>query len=130
VDDVGKLCCANERYIFRACGAARQLLRICVDKMAPGGTLPFLPSRYILWFTYAAIILLKAIYSGAMSPTAHAGWALMVGWADNRTFMLIDRLSGCMAAASTDKDHPAVRYGRQLAHLRKKLSGMEVCTWD
>lgn len=40
--------------------------------------------------------------------------------------MLIDRLSGCMAGASSDKDHPAVRYGRQLAHLRSKLSGLSV----
>jgi len=37
---------------------------------------------------------------------------------------LIDRLCGCLAEASNDTDHPAVRYGHQLEALRKKLSGL------
>ena len=49
----------DARYIFQSCDAARALLRICVDSLHPGGALPFLPSRFLLWFTYAAILLLK-----------------------------------------------------------------------
>jgi hypothetical protein len=49
----------DARYILQSCDAARTLLHICVDSLHPGGALPFLPSRYLLWFTYAAIFLLK-----------------------------------------------------------------------
>ena len=56
----------DARYIFQSCDSARALLRICVDSLHPGGALPFLPSRFLLWFTYAAILLLKAVYSGAV----------------------------------------------------------------
>ena len=55
----GAAACADARYIFRSCDAARSLLHICVDDMSKGGGLRFLPSRYLLWFTYAAIVLLK-----------------------------------------------------------------------
>jgi hypothetical protein len=41
----------------------------------------------------------------------------------DRTLKLVDRLCGCLAAASTDEEHPAVRYGRQLEELSKKLAG-------
>jgi hypothetical protein len=49
----------DARYIFQSCDAARTLLHICVDSLDPGSALLFLPSRYLLWFTYAAIFLLK-----------------------------------------------------------------------
>ena len=45
---------------------------------------------------------------------------------DDRTLKLIDRLCVCFAEASVDEDHPAVRYGRQLEALKKKLSVMSV----
>lgn len=64
----------DARYIFQSCDAARTLLHICVNSLSPGGALPFLPSRYLLWFTYAAIVLLKALYSGAMLRADHAEW--------------------------------------------------------
>jgi hypothetical protein len=50
----------DARYIVQSNDAARALLHICVDSLYPGGALPYLPSRYLLWFTYAAIVLLKA----------------------------------------------------------------------
>lgn len=107
----------DARYIFQACDAARALLRICVDSMYPGGALPYLPSRYSLWFTYAAIVLLKALYSGAMLRADHAA-----------TLDLIDQLCICFAQSSLDEEHPAVRYGRQLEALRKKLSALHHAT--
>jgi hypothetical protein len=42
------------------------------------------------------------------------------------TLQLIDSLCVCFAEASNDEDHPAVRYGRQLEALKKKLSVMSV----
>lgn len=62
----------DARYIVKSCDAARTLLHICVDSLFPGGALPFVPSRYLLWFTYAAIVLLKAVYAGAMLRADHA----------------------------------------------------------
>ncbi|WOO81900.1 Transcriptional activator ARO80 [Vanrija pseudolonga] len=103
----------DARYIFQSIDAARQLLHICVDRLHPGGALPYLPNRFLLWFTYAAIVLLKALYSGAMLRADHAP-----------AHKLIDRLCECFAEASLDKDHPAVRYGLQLQSLRRKLAGM------
>jgi len=34
-------------------------MRICIEDIYPQGFLPFLPSRYLLWFQYAAVFLLK-----------------------------------------------------------------------
>ncbi|WWD19773.1 hypothetical protein CI109_104237 [Kwoniella shandongensis] len=61
----------DARYIFHMCDAARELLHLCVDNLYPGGALPYLPSRFLLWFTYGAIVLLKALYSGAMLRADH-----------------------------------------------------------
>ncbi|WVQ84547.1 hypothetical protein IAT38_006701 [Cryptococcus sp. DSM 104549] len=103
----------DARYIFQMCDAARELIHICVDNLYPGGALPYLPSRFLLWFTYGAIVLLKALYSGAMLRADH-----------KRTLELIDRLCLCFAQCSTDEEYPAVRYGKQLEALRKKLAGL------
>lgn len=55
----GSAASPDARYILQCNDAARALLHICTDSLAPGGALPYLPSRYLLWFTYAAIVLLK-----------------------------------------------------------------------
>ncbi|KAK4689241.1 hypothetical protein P7C73_g879, partial [Tremellales sp. Uapishka_1] len=47
---------------------------------------------------------------------------------DARTLKLIDRLCSCFEQSSSDEDHPAARYGRQLQGLRKKLAGLSVTT--
>ncbi|OCF34202.1 specific RNA polymerase II transcription factor [Kwoniella heveanensis BCC8398] len=107
----------DARYIFHMCDAARELLHICVNNLYPGGALPYLPSRFLLWFTYGAIVLLKALYSGAMLRGDH-----------ERTLELIDKLCECFGQCSADDDHPAVRYGRQLEALRKKLAGLSDAT--
>ena len=49
----------DARYIFQSCDAARALLEICVNRLHPGGALPYLPWRFLLWFTYASVLLLK-----------------------------------------------------------------------
>lgn len=49
----------DARYIFQSCESARALLEICVNRLHPGGALRYLPWRYLLWFTYASVLLLK-----------------------------------------------------------------------
>jgi hypothetical protein len=39
----------------------REPLKICVDWLYPGGALQYLPQRFLLWFTYAAVLLLKGM---------------------------------------------------------------------
>lgn len=34
-------------------------MRICIEDIFPQGFLPYLPSRYLLWFQYGAVFLLK-----------------------------------------------------------------------
>jgi hypothetical protein len=50
------------------------LLHICVDSLHPGGALPFLPSRYLLWFTYGAIVLLKVSHSPTLLTLGFVLW--------------------------------------------------------
>lgn len=119
----------DARYIFQMCDAARELIHICVDNLYPGGALPYLPSRYLLWFTYGAIVLLKAIYSGAMLRADHKRcvfffFCKLLKLTNDRTLDLIDRLRICFAQCSTDEEYPAVRYGKQLEALRNKLAGL------
>ncbi len=56
------------QYIYESIHAAGEILNICVDILHP--TLIYLPSRFLLWFLYAAVFLLKVC--GALVPvTAH-----------------------------------------------------------
>lgn len=103
---------ADARYIYESIRAATQILLICVDSLHPGGVLPYLPSRFHLFFQYAAVFLLKAIYSGAMIKGDTVS-----------TLHLIERLCVCLASCSSDKDHPAVRYASMVMVLMKKLAG-------
>lgn len=79
----------DARYIFQSIEAARALLHICVDSLHPGGALPYLPNRFLLWFTYGAIVLIKAMYSGAMLRAEHP-----------QTEQLLERLCECLLDAS------------------------------
>ncbi|CAK9782420.1 unnamed protein product [Cutaneotrichosporon oleaginosum] len=109
----GSAASPDARYINVTIMSAEELLRICIDRMYKGGALPYLPNRFLLWFTYAAIVLLKAMYSGAMSRTELPEAA-----------KLIDQLCECLIDASPDGDHPAVRYGLQLKSLKKSMEGL------
>jgi hypothetical protein len=43
--------------------AGRQLLGICINELFPEDVLQYLPSRYLLWFQYAAVFLLKVSHT-------------------------------------------------------------------
>ncbi|BEI94648.1 uncharacterized protein CcaverHIS019_0702290 [Cutaneotrichosporon cavernicola] len=111
----GSAASPDARYINVTIMSAQELLRICIDKMYKGGALPYLPNRFLLWFTYAAIVLLKAMYSGAMSRTELP-----------EASGLIDQLCECLIDASPDDDHPAVRYGLQLKALKKSMADLDI----
>ena len=53
----------SSQYIYESINAARELIRICIEDVFPQGFLPYLPSRYLLWFQYGAVFLLKVSLS-------------------------------------------------------------------
>lgn len=50
------------QYIYEAINAGRELLGICINELYPEDILQYLPSRYLLWFQYAAVFLLKVSF--------------------------------------------------------------------
>lgn len=59
----------DAKFILEAIDAAADLLRICTDRLHPQGVLQFLPWRYFLYFAYAGVFLLKAVFIKAVAPT-------------------------------------------------------------
>ncbi len=55
------------QYIYEAVRAAREMLKICIDSLHPQQLLLRLPSRFLIWFQYAAVFLIKSVYAGAMT---------------------------------------------------------------
>lgn len=79
--------------------------------------------------SYSSVTLFRPLMIGAVLGCNAEGRSCWVSdrrevWLISSTLKLIDRLCSCFAEASTDEDHPAVRYGRQLGDLKKKLSVM------
>ncbi|KAG8923873.1 hypothetical protein FRC02_010838 [Tulasnella sp. 418] len=94
------------RFIQEGIEAAIELLKLCTDRLYPGGALPYLPWRFFLYFSYAGVFLLKALFIGAVVPP------------DQRpTVHLLKRLILCLACGSSDDQHPGVRYARLLNGL-------------
>lgn len=58
----------DAKFILEAIDAAADLLRICTDRLHPQGVLQFLPWRYFLYFAYAGVFLLKAVFIKAVAP--------------------------------------------------------------
>lgn len=58
----------DAKFILEAIDAAADLLRIVVEKLHPQGVLQFLPWRYFLYFAYAGVFLLKAVFINAVAP--------------------------------------------------------------
>lgn len=101
----------DAKFILEAIDAAADLLRLVTDRLHPGGALPFLPWRFFMMFSYAGVFLLKAVYVEAISPI-------------DRPVILrvLKRLIFVLACASTDEQHPGVRYARLLNGLLRAFS--------
>ncbi|CED83259.1 Zn(2)-C6 fungal-type DNA-binding domain [Phaffia rhodozyma] len=106
----GPLASPDSKFIMESIDAARQLLMLCTERLHPGGALPFLPARFFLWFTYASVFLLKAIYSNAILRS------------DTRNILeLIQKVIFCLANSSPDKSHLGIRHALLLRTVAKKL---------
>ncbi|KDQ49197.1 hypothetical protein JAAARDRAFT_43035 [Jaapia argillacea MUCL 33604] len=101
----------DAKFILEGINAATELVKICTDRLHPGGALPYLPYRFYLFFSYAAVFLLKAVFIGAI-----------VADDQPETLALLKRLIVCLACASTDEQHPGVRYARLLNGLLRTFS--------
>ncbi|KAK8853288.1 hypothetical protein IAR55_003992 [Kwoniella newhampshirensis] len=96
-------------YIFESIGAANEILRSSI-RLAQMGSIRYLPSRYLINISYAAVFALKSSYSGAVVGKEMKGIRELVG-----------QVCTALVLACSDKDHPAVRYGQMLRMLSKKL---------
>ncbi|KAK4702747.1 hypothetical protein P7C70_g3474, partial [Phenoliferia sp. Uapishka_3] len=107
----GLVASPDAKFILEAIDAAADLLRLVTDRLHPGGALPFLPWRFFMMISYGAVFLLKAVYVGAVTPS-------------DRTVIirLLKRLIFVLACASTDEQHPGVRYARLLNGLLRAFS--------
>ncbi|KAM0754657.1 hypothetical protein T439DRAFT_118591 [Meredithblackwellia eburnea MCA 4105] len=107
----GLVASPDAKFILEAIDAAADLLRLVTDRLHPGGALPFLPWRFFMMFSYAGVFLLKAVYVEAVAPL-------------DRTVIvrLLKRLIFVLACASTDEQHPGVRYARLLNGLLRAFS--------
>ncbi|WWC91805.1 uncharacterized protein L201_006752 [Kwoniella dendrophila CBS 6074] len=96
-------------YIYESIGSANEIMAIAL-RLSHMGSLRFLPSRYLINISYAAVFALKSSYSGAVT-----------GKDVTRIRELVDHVCAALVLACPDKDHPANKYGHMLRMLSKKL---------
>ncbi|WVO21275.1 uncharacterized protein IAS62_002582 [Cryptococcus decagattii] len=96
-------------YIYDSIAAANEILHIAL-RLAQMGSLRYLPSRYLINISYAAVFALKSSYSGAVEEKDM-----------HRIRELVDHVCTGLVLSCPDKDHPAVRYGQMLRMLSKRL---------
>ncbi|OWZ76656.1 specific RNA polymerase II transcription factor [Cryptococcus neoformans] len=96
-------------YIYDSIAAANEILHISL-RLAQMGSLRYLPSRYLINISYAAVFALKSSYSGAVEEKDM-----------HRIRELVDHVCTGLVLSCPDKDHPAVRYGQMLRMLAKRL---------
>ncbi|WVR00116.1 hypothetical protein IAU59_007258 [Kwoniella sp. CBS 9459] len=96
-------------YIYESIGSANEIMHISL-RLAQMGSFRYLPLRYLINISYAAVFALKSSYSGAVT-----GKDML------RIRELVDHVCAALVLACPDKDHPAVRYGQMLRMLSKKL---------
>jgi hypothetical protein len=110
----------DAKFIFESINSAIELLKICIDDLYPGGVLAFLPTRYYGFFSYAAVSLIKAVFSGAVTSRER-----------RRIFTLVKRVIWCFSqvtrslSPTTCRHHPAEILARQLRTLVKTLMSAE-----
>ncbi|WVQ74282.1 hypothetical protein IAR50_003879 [Cryptococcus sp. DSM 104548] len=97
-------------YIYDSISAANEVLHIAL-RLGQMGALRYLPSRYLINISYAAVFTLKSHYSemGEGKDSTH------------KIRELVDQVCHELGVSCSDKDHLAVRYGHMLRMLSKKL---------
>lgn len=112
-------------YIYDSIAAANEILHIAL-RLAQMGSLRYLPSRYLINISYAAVFALKSSYSGAVEEKDMHRYAILadifkIVLMGRRIRELVDHVCTGLVLSCPDKDHPAVRYGQMLRMLSKRL---------
>ncbi|KAH8107514.1 hypothetical protein DFH11DRAFT_1732247 [Phellopilus nigrolimitatus] len=102
----------DARFILEAIDACYELLHICVERLHPSGAMSYLPWRFFLYFQYAGVFLLKAVFVGAVVPQ------------DQRAIIqLVKKVIVYLACAvNSDESHSGMRYARLLNGLLRVFS--------
>ncbi|KAH7133782.1 hypothetical protein EDB81DRAFT_904038, partial [Dactylonectria macrodidyma] len=100
----------DARFIYESIDAAKSLLCISNDVIDPETELKYMPLKFFLYVTYAAIYLLKAIPSGVIT----ASDATEIRCTVHETILRLQR-------ASNSRQSPGQRYAQLLRPLWQKL---------
>ncbi|KAK9472025.1 uncharacterized protein V1510DRAFT_435862 [Dipodascopsis tothii] len=106
----------DAKFIIEAKVAATEILRLCIDKLHPGGALAYMPARYYGYISYAVVFLIKIVFTGAVIAR------------DQQTILaLVKRIIGALMdlAGAVDRQHPLVRRTGQLKVLVRTLWTVE-----
>lgn len=104
---------ADSKFILEAIKGASDLILICVNELFPGGALPYLPSRFYGYINYAAVFLIKVVFTDAVAAIS-----------SNDTMLLLERLIRTLMNVSRvapDKQHSCVRSAKQIRTLIRSL---------
>ncbi|CAN6613324.1 hypothetical protein TRVA0_005S02432 [Trichomonascus vanleenenianus] len=63
----------DTKFILECQDAACNILRICVNQLKEGGVLPYMPARYYSYFLFAAVMLIKIVFTEAISVDRQHG---------------------------------------------------------
>ncbi|ODN73302.1 hypothetical protein L202_07849 [Cryptococcus amylolentus CBS 6039] len=97
-------------YIYDSISAANEVLHIAL-RLGQMDALRYLPSRYLINISYAAVFALKSNYTEMGEGKENT----------LKTGELVDEVCHELGVSCSDKDHLAVRYGHMLRMLSKKL---------
>ncbi|KAK9378450.1 uncharacterized protein V2V93DRAFT_328992 [Kockiozyma suomiensis] len=106
----------DAKFILESEKAAVDLLTICIAKLHTGGALAYLPSPYYGYISYAVVILIKIVFTGAVVANEQQNVMSLV----RRAIAAFVELAG-----TADKQHPLLRRIDQLYTLVKELWNAE-----
>ncbi|ANB15731.1 Aro80p [Sugiyamaella lignohabitans] len=108
---------ADSKYILESIKAATKIVSICVNELSPSGLLSYLPYRFYGYISYAAVFLIKAVFTGAISSSSQPA-----------TLGLLDRLIRNLETIGTENNtsrqnyyHPCAPISEQLKFLMNSL---------
>jgi hypothetical protein len=104
---------ADSKYILESIRTATQIISICVNDLCSTGAFKYLPFRFYGYMNFAAVFLIKAVFTGAIIPSNQGA-----------TLALLERLIRQLEAISTSDrgfSHPCTRGAKQLKSLIESL---------
>ncbi|KIY72965.1 hypothetical protein CYLTODRAFT_417473 [Cylindrobasidium torrendii FP15055 ss-10] len=95
----------DAKFVLEGADAATEILKICTNRIHSTVGLSWLPWRFFLFFSHAAVYLLKALFIEAIPGADQRG--------------ILHLLKHLIVALSSDPQHPGARYARLLNGLMK-----------